>query len=228
MAVAFDTQGTKFEAASTTSFTNSTHTVGASANALVLFLQFNTGGAAPTSINVTWDSVAMTLIGTKATSVAGAWAYKYGLLAPHTGNKTLSVSWTNAASYGGVTVAFTGADQTAFATTFKNLTSDASTPGATGNYPTGGLAVTTNSGDMAVGCFATANGSFGTGGGLGTQAQWAATNVGGDSRYLAAVGASTVLAGNATTASQTYCAIACAIAAAGTVVIPDLQAQACL
>jgi hypothetical protein len=220
MAVAFDTKATLFTGAATTSFTNASHTIGAISNgALIVYMQW---GAVISSPVVKWDNTGtpqtMTLIGSKVESDNLAVSYLFGLIAPHTGLKTLSVSWTGSASYCGISASFSGADQTAFATTFKNLATDATTPSSGGNYPNpSGMAITTISGDMAVFGAATGNGAFATGSGLGTQLGFSNTNVSGDMRYLAAVGATTSVAANQSVASQPYCGVGCAIAAVGNV-----------
>jgi hypothetical protein len=222
MAVAFDTKATLFTGAATTSFTNASHTIGAISNGvLILYMQWS---AVITSPVVSWDSTGtpqtMPLIGSKVESDNLAVAYLFWLLAPHTGLKTLSVSWTGSASYCGITASFSGADQTAFATTFKNVATNASNDSSSGgNYPTpSGLAVTTISGDMAVMSAATGDAAFATGGGLGTQLGFSNTFVSGDMRYLAAAGTTTTVAANTAAATaHPCCAVACAISAVGNV-----------
>src|ERR1700730_440584 len=167
MAVAIDVHGTTFTGGATTSFTNTSLTIGAISNGvLIAFLQF---GAAITSPVIRWDSTGtpqtMTLIASKANSDNTAFSYEFGLLNPHAGNKTFSASWTGSSDYAGNLASFSGCDQTAFATTFKNVLTDASSPGNT-NYPTAGFAVTTISGDMVVQSSATNTGTVASSGGL--------------------------------------------------------------
>lgn len=215
MAVAFDAQGTAFTGASLgTGFTNTSLTIGGSGNVLIAFLQFS--GTAPGSLVVNWDSTGtaqtMTLIGSKLESDNLAITYLFGLLAPHTGNKTFAVTNTSSSqSYTGNIVSFTGADQTSFATTFKNLVTDASS-GVAGNYPTGGIAIATFSGDMTVFSAASFNQQFSASGGLGTSILALNTNVSGGGRYLAATTSSTTIACDVTAATANCCGVGCAIA----------------
>jgi hypothetical protein len=126
MAVAVDVTGTQADSGvNVTSFNYTGITVGSGSNrALVFLLYINGGGTAPASVTATWDSggtnQAMTLITSKANANAVDIVYVFGLRAPTSGNKTLAVSWTNAATYAADAISFTGVDQTSDATAFPN------------------------------------------------------------------------------------------------------------
>jgi hypothetical protein len=212
MAVAFDAkQTTDRTGTATTSFThtnaNGVITVGSGTNrALLVFLQF---GAVVSSVSVTWDSggtnQAMTNIVSATESDNLGQAYLFGLVAPTSGQKTLSVSWTTSASFTCGEASFTGADQTGGATTFKNTNT------FVGNNPSPmTITVTTANGDMAVASFAANNCSF-TSVSTGTDIYHDNTNVSGAAAYNAAVGASTVVAYGANLANP-CCIAACDIA----------------
>jgi hypothetical protein len=97
------------------------------------------------AISVTWNGGAsMYQIGT-FTNAASITTYLYGMVAPASGNNTISVSWTgssvNAAING---TSFTGCNQTGSATTFTNFTQtngNSNNPNITMTNPANNLAV---------------------------------------------------------------------------------------
>jgi hypothetical protein len=100
-------------------------TIAAGANiALVVTIDWDIGGAAPTGLSVTWDSggtnQSLTRIVNNGTSEL------WGLVNPTIGNKTLAMSWTTTARVFIAGMAFNGVDQTGGATTFPNTANSAS------------------------------------------------------------------------------------------------------
>lgn len=122
MAVAFDAQIGTATDTTNTSFSNTTLTIGAISNAVLLvFLSWTSN---PGTVTVTWNGVACTLIGSQTTS-DGAVSQMYGLINPATGNKTLAVTSTNSVELIMTAGSFSGADQGAVSTTFAHVTSAA-------------------------------------------------------------------------------------------------------
>lgn len=150
MAVAVDATTTATAGGSSvTTLALTTLTVGSGSNrALLAFIAI---GAASTAMTVTWDVVganqAMALIGT-ATLVGTVKFQVWGLVNPASGNKTLTASWTNAASLSMDAMSFTGVDQTGGTTSFPNFNT------ATAISTTPSVAITSNVGDyvVATGC----------------------------------------------------------------------------
>lgn len=130
MAAAFDAKTATYTVVSGfNTLTINNLTVGAGSNrALAVLLAF-TQTAVPTFTKVEWDTggspQAMTAItgtggGTGASSIS---TVAYGLIAPTSGNKILTVTWSGAAltAYG-VAISFTGVDQTSTAVAFPHGT----------------------------------------------------------------------------------------------------------
>lgn len=164
MAVAFDAKATSVTSSTGTNATetNSSLTIGASATLLIAFVNIadSTIPLPAACSGVTWNSVAMTLLGTKndaGTSGGQTQVNVYGLVNPATGNHSLVASFTGRTGNTGVYLdgaSWTGSDTSSLATAVPsaNIILDVSVvaPG-TGNYPAlGPFAVTTASGDAAV------------------------------------------------------------------------------
>jgi hypothetical protein len=128
MAVAFDAQG-HVDAASNTTVSGTPITVGTGTNrVLCVGLHFQGTAGLPTGISVTWDVGGTAQVMTAITGASGndtaqgstdsvIW---YGLVAPTSGTKTLTASWTGARISSMGAVSFTGADQTGGNTTFPH------------------------------------------------------------------------------------------------------------
>jgi hypothetical protein len=158
MAVAFDAKTaayTSVTAGTTISMTNLT--VGAGANrGLILCLQCGSQGASfPAALSLVWDSVGanQTLTQISGTLVANGVltevAALYGLVAPASGNKTLTISWTGNNEMHASAAAFTGVDQTSVAVAFPHGTTVAHTTSTAS--PTS-VTITSASGNMVVAC----------------------------------------------------------------------------
>lgn len=154
MAVAFDAQGHFNAASAGTSFTDSSFTVGSGANR-VLIVTINWGQAAiPSGVSVVWDNggtnQAMTAITGASINNVSAFAASmqmYGLVAPTSGNKQLSISWSTTSLRPIVGyISATGALQTGGTATFAHGTSNTNTTGSSAGPFT--LTVTSASGDM--------------------------------------------------------------------------------
>ncbi|MDE2096639.1 MAG: hypothetical protein KGL39_05275 [Patescibacteria group bacterium] len=145
-AVTLNAQGAAITyTASTLTISDTNLTIAAGSNIVLVYeldLAINT--VTPTC---NWDAAgtpqAMTLIGSANNS--GLTAQLYGLVNPHTGNKTLTCTWattsTNAAVYG---TSWNGANQTGGATTFPNFTSatgTSTTANVAGTAPSSGVAI---------------------------------------------------------------------------------------
>lgn len=109
-----------------TTLTISSQTVGAgSGRGLLVTLLFGSS-TAPTGLACTWDvggtNQAMTAISGTLAQNGGATATSeiFGLLAPTSGNKTLTCSWTGSTEAHAASISFTGVNQTNFATAFPN------------------------------------------------------------------------------------------------------------
>lgn len=145
MAAALDSAFQKGAAAQTSPFAfasnagDVTGTVGGSNRVLIAAVAFDQ--AAISAVAVTWNGVAMTSIGT-ITTPAGRNIFIFGLIAPATGNQTISASWTGGASdisLGAVSIK--DADQ---ATGWQNFTTN------TGTSTLATDAVTSASGNLVV------------------------------------------------------------------------------
>lgn len=146
MAVAIDSNsGVTSDTSAATAANLATFTVGSGASRLLLvFLAFDR--TTTTGRTVSWDSAGtpqpMTLLAGQDASDNSTRVEIWGLLTPTSGNKNLAVTWTVSAECIIEIVSFTGADQSALATTISNVTqTTASTANpsraitsATGNY----------------------------------------------------------------------------------------------
>lgn len=140
------TLGTAANIASATSGTYTGITIASGSNsALVLTISFD---QTISGLTATWDSggtnQAMTVVNSQKENTWTRWIYILALLAPTTGNLTLSLSWTTAANARLNCVAFDGVLQTSIAAAFTNAANDNNT---TANPS---MAVTTSSGDATV------------------------------------------------------------------------------
>jgi len=110
MAVSVDAVATAdVTTASAQTLSNTNLTVGSAATSLLAFVEFS---GSPTSIVCTWDAAgsapqAMTLINT-GDGGAGVSSRIYGLVKPHAGNLTLTVTWTPAAKCSISAMSFNG------------------------------------------------------------------------------------------------------------------------
>lgn len=123
MAVAFDAKTSTFTNGTTTTLSVTNLTVGPGSNrALGVFIEWNSGsGSLPPGLSVVWDSVganqaltqvANTLTSNGTTSMTLVW---FALIAPTSGNKTLSISWTGNLEGHATAISMTGVDQTSVA-----------------------------------------------------------------------------------------------------------------
>jgi hypothetical protein len=100
------------------------------------------------SPSMVWDSVGanqtMTLIRSQQMATWSKFIYTFGLVAPASGNKTLSVAWTNNVDWIVQASDFINADQTGGTTTFANAT------GGNGTSTTPATTVTSADGDIAI------------------------------------------------------------------------------
>lgn len=134
-------------------------TVGSGANRVIL-ASFNYTPVV-SAISIAWDpsgaNLALTRIVTQADSSGTFTAELWGAVAPGSGNKTLTATWTTAAEASLSAISFTGANQTGGATTFPHSTSAiGSIPGVSG---TASLSVTTATTDAAIANLSINNGS---------------------------------------------------------------------
>jgi hypothetical protein len=156
--VVFDAAGTKlYVAPPATSASYTGITVGSGANrALVVSLNFgyNTG-VPPSAVSVHWDSAgtnqAMTQIVSGSNIATNDEVQLWGLVAPTSGNKTLSVSWTGNAEVFVTAVSFINVNQTGGATTFPNSSATLV------NTPNPKVTITSDVGHAVVGTLATQN-----------------------------------------------------------------------
>jgi|SRR5882672_185551 len=130
-----------------TTLTHNLLTIGVGANRAVVFTLFfgNWSGSAPAGVSVTWDSggtnqVCSLIRSINSTSGKGI-AQVWGLVAPTSGNLTLSVAWTNASDAQVAGVSYSGADQTS---PFDQSTTN------TGNSSQSSITVTTSIIDAVV------------------------------------------------------------------------------
>lgn len=149
MAVAFDAESTGWTNVSSTSLSHTLMTVGTGGSNYVLIacILFS-AAAAPAGLAVTWGAQTMTAI--PSTTVNNATLpgtmILYGLVAPTSGNQTLSVTWTAGTNeVHACCISFTGASQTSVAVAFPNGTTQ------NANVTNGTLVITSNVGDMVNG-----------------------------------------------------------------------------
>ena len=156
MAVALDAKlgfGSSHNALTT--FTDTAFTVGSGSNrVLVVALSVEvSSGSPPTTPTANWDSTgtnqSMSLIHTQSDSNdPNISSYLFGLVAPTSGNKTLSIAALTSTSDSLIAyISFTGADQTGGTTTFKNATGSIASATSITETPTA------NSGDAVVAVF---------------------------------------------------------------------------
>jgi hypothetical protein len=163
MTVVLDAAGSVgFSATNVASASYTGITVGSGANRALLFA-INLGPTTTvTGITATWDSAganqSMTQVATVNTGSGGTYLYIFGLLAPVSGNKTLSVSWTGSAFYDAAAISFTGVNQASTAAAFVN--SNSATALTTSPV---GVTITSATGNISI---ATILGSHSTGAGL--------------------------------------------------------------
>lgn len=155
--VTFDASGTITHSGNGTSFDLTTLTVGSGSNrALVAMVTFGTDTPSPV---LTWDSggtnQSMTQIDTNTFGAGSGTVFLFGLIAPTSGNKTLHFAWTGTDSVAVQAVAFTGVNQTGGATSF-NANGKSTGTGA----PAATMTITSATGDIVVGAYATKAGSF--------------------------------------------------------------------
>lgn len=155
MAVAIDAVAADATTNATTSQSISTFTVGAGANrALVVALTWQ---QAATAQAVHWDTAgtnqALTLIGTAVISTTLRVSL-YGLIAPTSGNKILTATWTGSSDVAMAPISFTGVNQTGGTTSFANFNSVSSTTGVPS------LTVTSAVGNWVVGATVNSTGSY--------------------------------------------------------------------
>lgn len=195
MAVAIDAIGTEVTSNSVATKSLTTLTVGSGANrALIVGMTLQ---STATAVTVHWDTAgtnqSMTLIGSKA-AASVCTVYLFGLVAPTSGNKTLTASWTGTSDVTLAAVAFTGVNQTGGVTSFAHFTSAAAT-----GVPS--LAVTSATGDWVIGCLANSSGAFSTVGNTSWYLDNAPNNFSAAGNY--ATGAATVTL--TATPSVAYC-----------------------
>lgn len=148
MAVALDATSTAptDTAANTTTLSHTGLTVGAGANrALVAVCAWDQAPGAITAKD--WDSAgtpqAMEVIVTPTAS-GNMWVAVFGLVAPTSGNKTCTLSWTNLVECIFCMISFTGVDQTGGVTTFAHAVTN------TGSSTSPSIAITSAVGNMTV------------------------------------------------------------------------------
>ena len=151
--VSFDAKATSatVQTSPGTTISNANLTVGSGANrALVATLSFNNNN--PSSVSCTWDvggtNQSMTLIvnGVYSTTARSS---LWGLIAPTSGNKTLTCSWTGNAEAYLSAVSWTGVNQTGGSTSFPD---SAATNGASSS---GSNTITSQVNDAAIDAFFT-------------------------------------------------------------------------
>jgi hypothetical protein len=150
MAVTVNATGTVLDQAAATSAAFTGLTVAAGTNTvMVVVLIFLSNPGSGVLNSIVWDAAGanqtLTLIGKTQATPAGwnEWHFLYGLVAPATGNKTLSVAWTSSVAVRMNAIALDGADQTGGTTTFAHYTQGQGTSPAT-------IAVTSAVGNLVV------------------------------------------------------------------------------
>lgn len=129
MAVAFDAVATADSHTTGTTvvtLSNALLTVGSGSNRALIAVVTWESTSAPTAISAKWDTAGanqtMTQIGSTISNGNFRTAL-FGLLAPASGNKNFTLSWTNTASCYLSLIAFTGVDQTSIAVAFPHFNS---------------------------------------------------------------------------------------------------------
>jgi hypothetical protein len=143
-AVAFDANATSVASGNSASpFTNGNLTIGAGSNRCLIVTAGFFG--AVSAVSATWNGGANMFAIGNAVNAGGGTIWMFGMVAPASGNHTISVSWTGTAQFLAVNgVSFTGCNQTGGATTFINATTN------TGASPPPSLTVTTPANDISV------------------------------------------------------------------------------
>src|SRR5260221_11030969 len=165
MAVAFDAKSTSsvFVGPGVTSFTDGSVTVGNAANRVLVY-NVNFGWSTfsqPTNISVVWDAAGvnqpLSLIVQSFNNAANSLTQLWGLIAPVSGNKILTCSWTNQTDEAKAAGAsFTGANQTGGTTTFNFTNTNK------GNSSTPSVQISTTVSDAVIGgSVAQGGGSYG-------------------------------------------------------------------
>lgn len=101
----FDNSGS-YNSASAQTSVSWNHTIAGGDRYLLVHLHFN---ANVTSISVTYNSVAMTQLGTN--NSGGRYGYIYGLIAPTTGTNSVAASWTTSSGMCAVSTSYNNVDQ---------------------------------------------------------------------------------------------------------------------
>lgn len=149
MAVAFDAKATANSHTTGTTvvtLSNANMTVGSGSNRALLCVVSWEGVAAPTGISAKWDTAGTNQTMAQIGSTISNGNFRvalFGLLAPTSGNKNFTLSWTNTCSCYLDLIAFTGVDQTSNAVAFPHFNSATATStgpatvnitSASGNY----------------------------------------------------------------------------------------------
>lgn len=148
-AVAFDaiaTANSHTTGTTVVTLSNANETVGTGSNRALICVASFESVVAPTAFNARWDTAgtnqAMAQIGSTISN-GNFRVVLFGLLAPTSGNKNFTLSWTNTASCYLSLISFTGVDQTSTAIAFPHFNSATATStgpatvnitSATGNY----------------------------------------------------------------------------------------------
>jgi hypothetical protein len=150
-----DSSGVGTRVVSATSMAYTGITVGSGTNrALVFAIYFD---ANVSSVSAVWDSVGanqtMELIGSKKENTWNRYLYLFGLVAPASGNKTLSVSWTTTSTARGGAASFTGVNQSGGTASFADFT------GADGSSATPAVSIPSASTDLAIAAHGSSDGA---------------------------------------------------------------------
>jgi hypothetical protein len=140
-----------FNAALQTSASQTNLTIASgSQTALLVLLNLGKGSAQPTGLTCTWGGTNVPLVNSAFHLDSDTQYYGnalFGLVAPTTGNQTISCGWTNGAAWYLTAIAFNGANQAGGTTTFANFNSafaDSVSPSGTAS-----VAITSSSTDIA-------------------------------------------------------------------------------
>lgn len=212
-----------------TSFTDASFTIGSGSNrALVVALVCEaTTGNSPTAPTVNWDSTgtnqSMTLIATMSDNrqAHDIRIFLFSLVAPTSGNKTLSVAGLNANVDSLIAyISFTGVDQTGGTITFRNAITS-----AVGNGTTLTATVTSAIGDAVIAIFGSNSGSVSVNQTAWTNVQ-VGTTFGSDGytgNYAIAVGTSTAMTLTQSAGNCNYAAMDILAASVGGIFMPPGQ-----
>src|SRR6266704_349235 len=151
MAVAFDAKATAYAATTGTGVTtlsNNNLTVGSGSNRALIAVVTWVNTATPTSPSANWDTAgtnqAMTQIGSTIANGSDVHCALFGLVAPTSGAKNFTITWTNACGCYVDLIAFTGVDQTSVAVAFPHFNS------ATGSTSPASVTITSATGNYTV------------------------------------------------------------------------------